>query len=240
MKLDLLVFSSHPDDAELGCSGTILSLRAAGKTAGIIDLTEGELGTRGSVADRYEESAASSKVLDIQVRENLKLPDGFLKEDKESLLRVIVAIRKYQPDLILCNAVSDRHPDHGDGGSIVSRATFLSGLARIETSVDGNIQNAWRPKNLYHYIQDRYIKPDFVVDISETWNKKTEAIRCYKSQFFNPSLEGPQTYISTPEFMKFIEARAIEFGHSIGVRYGEGFVSDRGRYIGVKDIFSLI
>ena len=241
MKLDLLVLAAHPDDAELCCAGTILSFTSKGKKAGIVDLTRGELGTRGTVEDRTMEAAEAARILGLSVRENLGLADGFFEEDQRSILKIVSAIRKYQPDIVLTNALYDRHPDHGRGGDLVSRACFLAGLSKIETHCDQNtIQNVWRPSHVYRFIQDRYIKPDFVVDISSFWLRKTEAIRCFKTQFYSPDIDGPQTYISTPEFFTFIEARALELGHSIGARYGEGFNTDKGRYIGVKDLSLLL
>ena len=241
MKLDLLVLAAHPDDAELCCAGTVLSYTSKGKKAGIVDLTRGEMGTRGTVEDRAAEAAASAQILGLTIRENLGLADGFFGEDQESLLKVVSIIRKYRPDIVLINALYDRHPDHGRGGSLVSRACFLSGLAKVMTLDKENAaQAAWRPVNIYHFIQDRYIKPDFVVDISDFWQKKVEAIKAFKTQFFNPDVNGPRTYISTPEFLTFIEARASELGHSVGARYGEGFNTNQGRHIGIRDIGQLL
>jgi bacillithiol biosynthesis deacetylase BshB1 len=240
MKLDLLVLAAHPDDAELCCSGAILSYTIHGKKAGIVDLTRGELGTRGTVEDRQLEAEAAGKILGLSVRENLGLPDGYLSDTPEAIQAIISVIRKYQPDTVLINALYDRHTDHGKGGEISSKACFLSGLVKIETLDDGNIQDAWRPKNVYHFIQDRYIKPDFVLDITPYWEKKKQAIGAFKSQFFNPNSTEPQTYISSQNFMTFIEARALEFGHSIGVQYGEGFCTDKGRFVGIKSLESLI
>ncbi len=242
MKLDLLVLAAHPDDAELCCAGTILSFTAQGKKAGIVDLTRGELGTRGTIEDRAAEAAEAAQILGLSVRENLGLADGFFEEEKDSLLKIISVIRRYQPDIVLTNALYDRHPDHGRGGNLVSRACFLSGLSKIETLDDHNsTQEPWRPSRVYHFIQDRYIKPDFVVDISNFWLQKAQAIRAFKTQFYTPDMDGgPQTYISTPEFFTFIEARALELGHSIGARYGEGFNTDQGRHIGIRDLSQLL
>jgi N-acetylglucosamine malate deacetylase 1 len=238
MKLDILVFAAHPDDAELGTSGTILSHIAAGRKVGIVDLTRGELGTRGSVEIRNTEAQKASEVLGVPIRENMAFGDGFFENDKENNLALIRVIRKYQPEIILTNAIEDRHPDHGNASKLTSRASFLSGLVKIQTTLDGSVQKEWRPKAVYHYIQDRYIKPDFVVDITPFWNKKIEAIKAYKSQFFDPGSKEPETYISKQDFFAFVEARSREMGHSIGVSYGEGFTKEKN--IGVKDLFDLI
>jgi bacillithiol biosynthesis deacetylase BshB1 len=220
MKLDILVMAAHPDDAELAVSGTIVDAVAKGKKVGIVDFTRGELGTRGTPEIRLAESAEATKILGIQVRENLGLADGFFQNDRESQLKLIEVIRKYQPDIVLANALEDRHPDHGKGAALAIDACFLSGLRKINTGLP-----AWRPKHVYHYIQDRYLEPDFVIDISAHWEKKEAAIRAFKSQFFDPSSNEPASYISSPDFLDFIEARAQEMGHKIGVKYGEGFQS---------------
>jgi len=218
MKLDILVMAAHPDDAELAVSGTIASAIAQGKKVGIVDFTRGELGTRGTPEIRLAESAAATQILGIHARENLGLADGFFQNDRESQLKLIDVIRKYQPDIVLANALEDRHPDHGKGAALAIDACFLSGLRKIETGLA-----AWRPKHVYHYIQDRYLKPDFVVDISAHWATKEAAIRAFKSQFFDPNSTEPASYISSPDFLAFVEARAQEMGHKIGVKYGEGF-----------------
>ena len=233
MKLDILVLASHPDDAELACSGTIVAHIAMGKKVGIVDLTRGELGTRGTPETRAKEAEEGAKILGISARENLGLADGFFQNDEKSLLEIVKVIRKYQPEIVLANAIEDRHPDHGMGGAVASRACFLSGLIKIETG-----QKAWRPKNVYHYIQDRMLKPDFVFDITPYWETKIKCIKAYKSQFFDASSSEPITYISTPEFMQFIEARALEFGHAIGVKYGEGFTKEK--QLGLRNLFDLI
>jgi bacillithiol biosynthesis deacetylase BshB1 len=220
MKLDILVMAAHPDDAELAVSGTIVDAVAKGKKVGIVDFTRGELGTRGTPEIRLAESAEATKILGIQVRENLGLADGFFQNDRESQLKLIEVIRKYQPDIVLANALEDRHPDHGKGAALAIDACFLSGLRKIDTGLP-----AWRPKHVYHYIQDRYLEPDFVIDISAHWEKKEAAIRAFKSQFFDPNSTEPASYISSPDFLDFIEARAQEMGHKIGVKYGEGFQS---------------
>lgn len=237
MKLDILVFAAHPDDAELACSGTIVKHIAQGKKVGVVDLTEGQLGSRGSVELRYEEAAKASAILGLHARENLQMEDGFFRNDPEHQRKVITAIRKYQPEIVLCNAIADRHPDHGRGSELVSEACFYSGLRRIETEVDGEAQEHWRPKAVYHYIQDRYIKPDFIVDISDHIETKMASVSAYSSQFFDPNSSEPQTPISTPEFMEFIKARARQFGRSINAQYGEGFTVERP--VGIEDMLDL-
>jgi len=238
IKLDILVLSVHPDDAELGCSGTILKHIALGKKVGIVDLTRGELGTRGSAEIRDKEAAAAAKILGLTVRENLGLPDGFFQNAPEYQLKVIAAIRKYQPDIVITNAYHDRHPDHGRASELVEASAFLAGLRKIETHFDGELQAAWRPNLLLHFIQDRYVQPDIVIDVTAYWDKKIESILAYGSQFFNPDWENePQTYISSPEFIKIIEARAIEYGKVIQVKYAEGFTSRK--ILGVDNLFDL-
>jgi len=239
MKLDLLAISAHPDDVELGCAGTILASIAKGKKVGIVDLTRGELGTRGTPEIRVQEATEAAKVLGASVRDNVGIPDGFFQNDPDHQLALIPYIRKYQPDIVLANAIDDRHPDHGKGARLIYDTCFLSGLRRIETTDDkGNAQEPWRPKFIYHFIQDRYIKPDFIVDITPYWAKKEEAIRAFRSQFYDPNSEEPNSYISSPEFLAFLEARAKEYGHSIGVKYGEGFTAQR--IIGIDDLWALI
>jgi bacillithiol biosynthesis deacetylase BshB1 len=223
MKLDILVMAAHPDDAELSCAGTILKHIAAGKKVGIVDFTRGELGTRGTPEIRLQESAEATKILGLHARENLGIRDGFFRNDEETQLKLIEVIRKYQPDIVLANALEDRHPDHGKGAQLAIDACFLSGLRQIKT---GNLP-AWRPLQVYHYIQDRYLEPDFVVDISTQWDQKEAAIRAFKSQFFDPNSAEPASYISSPDFLNFIQARAMEMGHKIGVKYGEGFQSQK-------------
>jgi bacillithiol biosynthesis deacetylase BshB1 len=225
MKLDILAFAAHPDDIELACSGTLIKQVKNGNKVGIIDLTEGELGSRGSRELRYVEAGNASQVIGNAIRENLNLGDGFFEINEQSLLRVIEMIRKYQPEIVLCNAIKDRHPDHGRGGELVKRAAFLAGLVKIETSSDGIKQEKWRPKQVFHYIQDEYIEPDFVIDITNEIEPKMESILCYSSQFYNPESKEPQTPISSQEFMDFLDGRARQFGRTIGVKYGEGFTS---------------
>jgi bacillithiol biosynthesis deacetylase BshB1 len=240
MKLDILAFAAHPDDAELAAAGTLLAHIALGKKVGIIDLTRGELGTRGSADLRDEEAAESTKILGIHARENLRMRDGFFVKDEESLLKVITIIRKYQPEIVLCNSEIDRHIDHGRAGDLVHDACFLSGLRKIETQLDGKIQDAWRPKSTYHYIQDYYTKPDVIFDITPYFNQKNEAIKAFKSQFFNPTSNNnePETPISSADFWTFLEARARQFGRLINVTYAEGFTVKRP--IGSMDLTTLL
>lgn len=238
LKLDILILAVHPDDAELGCSGTILKHIALGKKVGIVDLTRGELGTRGSAEIRDQEAAAAAQILGLSVRENLAIPDGFFENSRQYQLKVIEAIRKYQPEIIITNAYFDRHPDHGRACDLVTDATFLAGLRKIETFQEGQLQESWRPKLLLHFIQDMYIQPDIVIDVTEHWDKKLESIFAYQSQFHNPEWEGePQTYISSPEFIAVVESRAREFGKAINVRYAEGFTSRK--ILGVDSLFDL-
>jgi bacillithiol biosynthesis deacetylase BshB1 len=239
LKLDILVLAVHPDDAELGCGGTILKHIALGKKVGIVDLTRGELGTRGSAEIRDKEAAVAGEILGLAVRENLAIPDGFFENTKQYQLKVIEAIRKYQPEIIITNAYYDRHPDHGRACDLVSESAFLSGLRKIETNEGGQQQEPWRANMLLHFIQDVYIKPDIVVDVTEYWDKKIESIFAYGSQFYNPEWEEePQTYISSPEFIAVVEARAREFGKTIHVKFAEGFTSQR--ILGVDNLFNLI
>jgi len=232
MKLDILVLAAHPDDAELGCGGTILKHVAMGHKVGVVDLTRGELGTRGTPETREKEAADSAKILGLSVRENLSLPDGFFRNEREHQLEVVKAIRKFQPDIILANARYDRHPDHGRASEVIFEASFLAGLTKVLTD-----QAPWRPKALYHYIQSQFIMPDLVVDVSDFWEKKMDAIRAFKTQFYDPNSKEADTYISSPAFMKLVESRGSEFGHAIGAKYGEGYTVRR--FIGVNSLFDL-
>jgi len=238
MKLDILVLAVHPDDAELGCSGTILKHIAQGKKVGIVDFTRGELGTRGTAETRDQEAADSARILGLQARENLRFKDGFFKNDEAHQLEVIKMIRKYQPEIVLSNALEDRHPDHGRAGDLANDACFLSGLAKISTQLDGNEQQAWRPRLLFQYIQDRYLKPDIIVDITPYIDTKIASIKAFKTQFFNPELDGPDTYISSPDFFESVIGRSREFGKSIGVTYAEGFTSRK--LLGIDSLFNLL
>ncbi len=240
MKINILAFGAHPDDVELSCAGTLVVEKNNGNTTGIIDLTQGELGTRGNVAIREEEAAAAAKILKIDVRENLQMRDGFFENNEVHQKQIIQVLRKYKPEIIMCNATEDRHPDHGKGAILLNDAAFLSGLMKIETKDENGIsQQPWRPKYVMHYIQDRYLKPDFIIDISAAMEKKIEAIKAYKTQFYNPqSKDENQTYISTPTFFESVVARAAMFGKMIGVQYGEGFISKK--MIGIKNFDALI
>jgi bacillithiol biosynthesis deacetylase BshB1 len=238
MKLDILVLAAHPDDAELGCGGTIAKFIAQGFKVGIVDLTQGELGTRGTPEIRKSEAEESSGILGITARENLYLADGFFRNIKEDKLAIVKAVRKFQPEIVLANAVFDRHPDHGRASELIYDACFVAGLSKVETKLDGESQPAWRPRNVYHFIQSQSLQPDFIIDISEYWEMKLKAIKAFKSQFYDPYNSEPETYISNPGFLKMVEARAIEHGHAIGVKYGEGFTVRRP--IGIKNLFDLI
>jgi bacillithiol biosynthesis deacetylase BshB1 len=237
MKLDILAIGAHPDDVELGAGGTLINHIKKGQKVGIIDLTEGELGSRGTVATRYSEAAEAGKIMGIALRENLQMADGFFKNDREHQLKLIRLIRKYKPNVVLANAYHDRHPDHGRGGQLIEDACFLSGLRKIETFDGDTMQEAWRPARVFHYVQDRFIQPDFIVDISESFAQKMEAVRSYGTQFGSVG-DGPVTYISQPGFLQNIESRAQQMGHAIGVRYGEGFCSRSA--IGLADLDDLL
>ncbi len=237
-KLDILVIAAHPDDAELSCSGTIASHVAMGYKVGILDFTQGEMGTRGTSAIRLEESADAARILGLSSRDNLGFADVFFSEDRGHQVAIARIIRKYKPEIVLANAVTDRHPDHGKGGSLATKACFVSGLRMLETEYEGIAQEAWRPKAVYHYIQNNYIEPDFVVDITAFWETKKASIMAFKSQFFDPQSQEPESFISRPDFLDFIEARAREFGHKISAKYGEGFTVERAA--GVKNLFDLI
>ncbi len=241
MKLDLLAIGVHPDDVELGCSGAIIKEIKRGKKVGILDLTQGELGSRGTVETRYAEAAKAATILGIHVRENLKMKDGFFKNDEEHQRKLIIAIRKYRPEIIITNALSDRHPDHGRAAKLTTDSSFLSGLRKVETKDEnGKEQEPWRPKYVFHYIQDRYHEPDFVIDITDVFEQRMESVKAYTTQFYNPDNEddGPQTYISTSALLESIVARARVIGKKIGVQYGEGFNTEKT--IGLKDLDSFV
>ena len=237
MKLDILAIGVHPDDVELSCAGTLLKHIKLGKKVGILDLTHGELGSRGTGDLRLIEAANSAKILGVSIRENLGFADGFFQNDKTHQLQLIKMIRKYQPDIVLANSLSDRHPDHGRASQLISEACFYSGLLKIETELDGVKQNFWRPKAVYHYIQDRYLEPDFVVDVSNFVDKKMEAIFAFSSQFYNPNANAPETPISSKSFLDFVKARMANFGRAINVDYAEGFKVER--VVSVEDITQL-
>ena len=238
LKVDILAFAAHPDDIELSASGTLMKHIAQGKTVAIVDLTQGEMGSRGTIQSRYEEAAAASKIMGIHLRENIQLADGFFEINEENKRKVIEQIRRFQPSIVLANAVRDRHPDHGRAGQLASEACFMSGLSKVETSLNGESQAAHRPNAVYHYIQDYYIDPDFVVDVSEFYERKIEAIKAYKSQFFDPDSDAPETPISGKDFFQFLSSRMMQYGRPIGVKYAEGFTAER--FVGVNDLFDLI
>jgi len=239
IKLDLLVMTVHPDDAELGAGGTIAKYVAEGKKVGIVDLTRGELGSRGTAETRAEEAEAASKILGVCVRENLGLRDGFFQNEEESQKKIIHTIRKFRPEIIITNALDDRHPDHGRASKLVNDSIFLSGLRRVVTFEDDVEQEAFRPRLQLQLVQDKYIQPDIVLDITPYWNIKEQAVLAYKTQFNATNEEdGPQTYISSPDFMEYTKARAREFGRNIQVPFAEGFTSRK--LLGVRDIFDLI
>ena len=239
MKLDILAIGVHPDDVELGCSGVMINEIKKGKKAGILDLTQGELGTRGTAETRYAEATNAAAIIGASVRENLRMRDGFFRNDEEHQLKLVAAIRKFQPEIVLANVLNDRHPDHGKGGWLLYDACFLSGLRQIKTTDEnGNDQEKWRPKMLLHYIQDRFYEPDLIIDISEVWEQRMDAIRAFKTQFYDPDSQEPQSYLSNPEFIEALSARARLLGKRIGVKYAEGFVSKKN--IGIKDLDCLV
>ncbi len=233
MKLDILAFAAHPDDTELSCAGTLAIHVEKGYKVGVIDLTRGELGTRGTPEVRDQEATDSAEVLGLSVRENLSLEDGFFTNSKENQLKLIQKIREYRPSIVLLNAPSDRHPDHGRAAQLETDACFLSGLVKVETD-----QEAWRPRATYHYIQSISLVPDFVVDVTDGWEKKMASIKCFKSQFYDPNSDEPETFISSPAFMDMIESRGKDLGYSIGASYGEGFIKVKN--IGISDLHQLL
>ncbi len=238
MKLDILAIGAHPDDVELGCGATLAKEISLGKKVGILDLTRGELGTRGSAEIRDKEAANAAKILNLKVRENLAFADGFFVNDKEHQLEVIKIIRKYQPKIVLCNAIDDRHIDHGKGSKLVSDACFLSGLRKIETTLDAKTQEAWRPKHVYHFIQWKNIEPDFMVDVTGFIDKKLEAVNAYSSQLYNPKSKEPVSPITSKNFLDSISYRARDLGRLIGVDYAEGFTVERS--VAVDNLEDLI
>ncbi len=237
MKTDILAFGVHPDDVELGCAGTLIAAVAQGKKVAIVDLTQGELGTRGSAATRMQEATNAAIAMGVHARENLEMADGFFQNDEAHIKKIITAIRKYQPEIVLCNAPEDRHPDHGRSSKLVSDACFFSGLRKIETSLDNVSQEQWRPKYVFHYIQDRYLKPDFVFDISAAMEQKMQAILAYTTQFNTTDNSEPQTYISNPDFLDVVKGRALMFGKRIGVQYAEGYITTKMLGINSFDAF---
>jgi N-acetylglucosamine malate deacetylase 1 len=241
MKLDLLAIAVQPDDVELGCSGTLMMEKMKGKKVGVVDLTRGELGTRGTPELRAEEAARAATIMNLDTRENLKMADGFFKNDEAHQRLLIRSIRKFRPEIVLASSLADRHPDHGRAGHLISDACFLSGLRKVETfEQDGKAQTQWRPKYVFHFIQDRYYEPSFVYDISLVFERKVESIRAYSSQFHSAEYkkDEPQTYISTPEFLNSIIGRHQMFGKMIGVPYAEGFITEK--MIGIRDFDALV
>lgn len=238
MKIDILAIGVHPDDVELSCSGTLARHLSMGKTAGILDLTLGELGTRGSATLRTQEAMASAKILGVAFREQLNFKDGFFTSDEAHQRRIISVIRKYQPEIVLCNAISDRHPDHGRAAKLTADACFYSGLVKVETEQDGAKQKPWRPKAVYHYIQDQFIHPDFVIDVSDFMEVKHRSIMAFSSQFYDPNSKEPATPISGKDFLENLNAKMSIWGRAIGVSYAEGFTVSR--YPGVKSLFDLV
>jgi bacillithiol biosynthesis deacetylase BshB1 len=241
LKLDILAIGVHPDDVELGCSGTLINEIKNGKNTGILDLTQGELGTRGTIETRYKEAAEAAKIIGVSVRENLKMRDGFFENDEEHKIKLITAIRKYQPGIVIGNVLHDRHPDHGRAGKMIADCCFLSGLSKIKTTdAQGKDQQRWKPSYVLHYIQDWYHEPDILIDISDVFEQRMRSIEAYATQFNSgkPGDDEPQTYISTPDFLESVIARARMFGKRIGVKYAEGFISEKK--IGIRSLDSLV
>ena len=239
MQLDILAFGVHPDDVELSCSGTILASIHQGKKVGIVDLTRGELGTRGSAEIRDREAADAAKILGVHHRENLRMADGFFTHSEENIRKIIVVLRKFRPSVIPANAVEDRHPDHGRSAKLVADAAFLAGLQKIETvDENGNPQQAFRPTQVFHYIQDRVLTPDFVFDVTPFYEKKMESIRAYTTQFYSAESNEPSTYISSPQFLETVKGRDMMMGKKIGVLYGEGFITEKT--VGIRDFNHII
>jgi len=237
MKLDILAFAAHPDDIEMSCGATIIKYADQGKKVGIVDFTQGQMGTRGTPELRLKEADNAARVLKLAVRENLGFEDIFFKNDIEHQLKVVEMIRKYQPEIVLANSQTDRHPDHGRAAEIVKAAVFMSGLDKLKTNIKDQEQAPWRPDKVYHYIQSIMLDPDFVEDVSGFWTQRNASIKAFASQFHDPNTNEPETFISSPEFMLMLDARGKMLGHSIGAEYGEGFIATRN--IGVSDMFSL-
>jgi len=237
MQTDILCFGAHPDDVEISAGGTVAKHIALGKKVAFVDLTRGELGTRGTAETRDQEAQDAQKHLKITERINLDLGDGFFEHNQANLMKVIEVIRYFQPETVLANAIHDRHPDHAKGAKLVADACFLAGLPKINTTWNGESQIPWRPKNLLHYIQDHYINPDFAIDVTSFVSLKFETLRCYKTQFYNPNSSEPQTPISGKEFFDFLESRMREYGRAIGAEFAEGFISSR--ILGVDSFDSI-
>ena len=239
MKLDILAFGAHPDDIELSCAGTLIKAVKAGKKVGIVDLTEGQLGTRGSAKLRLEEAANAAKIIGASVRDNLGMMDGYFKNDDESRVKLIQKIRHYRPEIVIANVPKDRHPDHGRASEMVTEACFYAGLVKIETEWEGKKQEAFRPGRLYYYMQHFSYDFSFLVDTSDVMEQKIEAIRAFKSQFHNPHSKEPETVLTSPQFLEHIKQRDAEMGYSIGVKYAEGFLAQR-KFFGVNNLFDII
>lgn len=237
MKLDILAIGVHPDDVELSCSGTLAKHIAKGKSAGILDLTLGELGTRGNATIRTQEAQAAAKILGVAIRTQLQMKDGFFSSDETHQKLLIQQLRKHRPEIVLCNAISDRHPDHGRSAKLVADACFYSGLLKIETNLDGEEQSPWRPKAVYHYIQDNFIHPDFVIDVTDFMEVKHQSIMAFSSQFYSANSNEPETPISSKEFIETLNSKMAIWGRAIGVKYAEGFTVNR--YPGVESLFDL-
>lgn len=238
MKLDILAIAAHPDDVELSCAGTLMVHAQQGQKVGIVDLTRGELGTRGTPEGRAIEAQDACKLMGLEIRENLGLADGFFQNTREDQLAVIRAIRKFKPEIVLANAIDDRHPDHGRAARLIADSCFMAGLRKIETSDNGQPQEAWRPKQVFHFLQDRFHQPDFVVDITTVIDKKMDAIKCFKTQFLADKDHEPQTYISSPGFFDSVLYRAKMLGKMVGVAYAEGYTS--AKMLGVRNLMDLI
>ncbi|MFN9110114.1 MAG: bacillithiol biosynthesis deacetylase BshB1 [Bacteroidota bacterium] len=237
MKLDILAIGAHPDDIEISCCGTILHHISLGHKVVLLDLTSGELGTRGDAETRLREAGTAAKMIGAEIRENLMMADGFFEQSKENMLELIKKIRQYKPEIVLANSLSDRHPDHGRAAKLIADACFYSGLVKVETESEGKLQEAWRPKTVYHYIQDYNLEPDFVFDISNYIERKFEILMAYKSQFYNPNSNEPETPISSREFIEFLKSKSCTYGRAAGFHYAEAF--NVGRYIGVNNLFDL-
>lgn len=237
-KVDVLAIGAHPDDVELGCGGTLAKLISEGKKVAIVDLTQGELGTRGTNFTRAEEAAEASKILGISARENLKMKDGFIQNSEEYQMQIVKMIRKYQPEIVLSNAIDDRHPDHAKASKLVSDACFLSGLVKIETVSEGENQQAWRPKHIFNYIQWRNVTPDFVIDVTDFMQKKIDACLAYKTQFYDPKSTEPMTPIATKDFLESLTYRAQDLGRLSGVDFAEGFTTEK--LIALKNFDGII
>ena len=238
MKLHILAIAVHPDDIELSAAGTLTKHARMGQQVGILDLTQGELGTRGTAGIRLKEAQDAAAIMGVAVRENAGMADGFFRNDEEHQRKLIYYIRKYQPDIVIANALADRHPDHGRAGRLIADACFLAGLRKVESTDNGVAQAAWRPKRIFHMIQDRFTEPTIVVDISETFEQKIESMKAYKSQFHDPNSKEPMTYIASQDFFESIKARSLLLGTRIGVKYGEGFICEN--VPGVSDLDKLL